>query len=120
MDAITVEALADWVGFEPTKGFHGWRFSRPLPSTTRPRFRTFRIPTIVRQVVYDTFRKDTLWSRDRRKRFFSVRGISFEKNILLVAACGTEIPKRGSTPGNLGPFPSGKKPLILVDRGIVI
>jgi hypothetical protein len=28
--------MADGVGFEPTKGFHLWRFSRPLPSTTRP------------------------------------------------------------------------------------
>ncbi len=28
--------MADRVGFEPTKGFRPWRFSRPLPSTTRP------------------------------------------------------------------------------------
>ena len=28
--------LADGVGFEPTRSLHPWRFSRPLPSTTRP------------------------------------------------------------------------------------
>src|SRR5215471_16778801 len=28
--------LADGVGFEPTRGLHPWRFSRPLPSTARP------------------------------------------------------------------------------------
>ena len=29
-------SMADGVGFEPTVGFHPRRFSRPLPSTTRP------------------------------------------------------------------------------------
>jgi hypothetical protein len=40
--------LAEGVGFEPTNGFHRWRFSRPLPSTARP---PFRIPTIVRHLA---------------------------------------------------------------------
>ncbi len=28
--------LAEGVGFEPTRDFHPCRFSRPVPSTTRP------------------------------------------------------------------------------------
>src|SRR5690606_1429970 len=31
--------LAEAVGFGPTKGANPCRFSRPVPSTTRPRFR---------------------------------------------------------------------------------
>ena len=30
--------LAEAVGFEPTKGVNPCRFSRPVPSTARPRF----------------------------------------------------------------------------------
>ena len=30
------DRLADGVGFEPTERLHVRRFSRPLPSTTRP------------------------------------------------------------------------------------
>ena len=43
--------LAEGVGFEPTNGFHRWRFSRPLPSTARPPFRTL---TIVRPFRTDS------------------------------------------------------------------
>lgn len=31
--------MADGVGFEPTKSLHPCRFSRPVPSTTRPPIR---------------------------------------------------------------------------------
>ena len=36
MDAVIIGDLAEGVGFEPTRDFHPCRFSRPVPSTTRP------------------------------------------------------------------------------------
>ena len=34
--------MAEAVGFEPTKRFHVCWFSRPVPSTARPRFPSYR------------------------------------------------------------------------------
>src|SRR5690606_41707451 len=41
--------LAEAVGFEPTKGANPCRFSRPVPSTTRPRFRFVSTVMVPRQ-----------------------------------------------------------------------
>lgn len=39
--------LAEDVGFEPTRTFLLWRFSKPLPSATRPILQYFRFAQIV-------------------------------------------------------------------------
>jgi hypothetical protein len=37
--------VAEREGFEPSRGLHPWRFSRPLPSTARPPLRTTKSDT---------------------------------------------------------------------------
>jgi hypothetical protein len=66
---------AAWVRFELTKDFRPWRFSRPLPSTTRP-------PRPKGKTSYPTEHYATRWSS-----LIVRRGVRVGKNVRIGRLC---------------------------------